>query len=160
MREHEAFSGMVPVTPGVLGGVSAVLALTFLACAVWSPGLDVRDGRHDRGQNGIWLLPRVNDEQTGRFLDAFADFRVMPWIGGALGEQAFPISPEWRANFAARAAALLIAHPRLAGVHAGLARFDALPAHCRGVALYSEWETDDAERALWRERFRARPAAP
>jgi hypothetical protein len=339
------FQGIFQSLLRVLGGVSAVLALTCLAYALWSPGLDVRDGRHDRGQNGIWLqhgwlgadawferrrqseniakfrdpvriaalaeqlrangirdvfphvaptteygvLPRVNDEQTERFLDAFESFRVMPWIGGALGQQAFPVSPEWRANFAASAAALLSAHPRLAGVHvniepcesgspsflatlaelraalppgkllsvaayppptrlhpytevhwdeayyralaervdqvvpmmydsgigaskpyvwlmgrwtgqvlawsapretllglpayddrdtgyhtpdvenvanglagvhAGLARFDALPAHYQGVALYSEWETDDAEWALWRERFRARPAAP
>ncbi len=31
-------------------------ALTALvAYAIWSPGLDLRDGRHDRGRNAIWL---------------------------------------------------------------------------------------------------------
>ncbi len=34
----------------------AVLALVALtAYALWSPGEDFRDGRHDRGANGIWL---------------------------------------------------------------------------------------------------------
>lgn len=32
-----------------------VLGLFFGSYAVWRPGLDVRDGRHDRGRNGIWI---------------------------------------------------------------------------------------------------------
>lgn len=32
-----------------------VLGAFFGSYAAWQPGLDVRDGRHDLGQNGIWL---------------------------------------------------------------------------------------------------------
>jgi hypothetical protein len=35
-------------------GVGLLLAL-WVAYGLWSPGLDIRDGRHDRGRNGIWL---------------------------------------------------------------------------------------------------------
>ena len=35
-------------------GVS-ILFLVGLGYLLWSPGLDVRDGRDDRGRNGIWL---------------------------------------------------------------------------------------------------------
>lgn len=38
----------------VAGGV-VVLAIFFCAYAAWQPGLDVTDGRHDLGRNGIWL---------------------------------------------------------------------------------------------------------
>ncbi len=140
---------------------------------LWEPGIDVRDGRHDLRQNGIWLqhgwlgadawferhrrveripefrsearvralaeqlrahgirdvfphvaptnedgsLPDVDPAQTERFLDAFEGYRVLPWIGGALGNQAFPTLPAWRERFAESVAALLRAHPRLGGVH-------------------------------------------
>ncbi|MDQ3813353.1 MAG: glycosyl hydrolase family 18 protein [Armatimonadota bacterium] len=33
----------------------SLLLLLFLAHAVWSPGYDVTDGRHDLSRNGIWL---------------------------------------------------------------------------------------------------------
>lgn len=32
-----------------------VLALVGLAWLLWNPGTDLRDGRHDRRENGIWL---------------------------------------------------------------------------------------------------------
>ena len=37
--------------------VPGVILLIALWCAylLWTPGLDVRDGSHDRGQNGLWL---------------------------------------------------------------------------------------------------------
>jgi hypothetical protein len=38
----------------VVPGCSLVLAL-WLGYLLWSPGFDVRDGRHDRGHNAIWL---------------------------------------------------------------------------------------------------------
>ncbi|MEM7013459.1 MAG: glycoside hydrolase family 18 protein, partial [Verrucomicrobiota bacterium] len=41
----------------------------------------------------------------------------------------------------------------LAGVHAGLARFEELPPNYRGVAIYSEWEMDTGEWDLLRTRF-------
>lgn len=38
----------------VVGG-ALVLAIFFGSYAAWQPGLDIRDGWHDLGQNGIWL---------------------------------------------------------------------------------------------------------
>ena len=40
----------------------------------------------------------------------------------------------------------------LLGVHSGLAR-SALPPNYQGVAIYCEWETDDAEWGYFREHF-------
>lgn len=36
----------------LFAGVAAVLALTYV---FWTPGLTVKDGRHDRKQNAVWL---------------------------------------------------------------------------------------------------------
>src|SRR5881396_1906160 len=36
-------------------GVVSIIAIGFLAYSFWHPGLDVRDGRDDRGSNAIWL---------------------------------------------------------------------------------------------------------
>jgi hypothetical protein len=62
-------------------------------------------------------IPPVDDAQTERFLDAFEGFRVLPWVGGVLDRHVHLRDPGWRARFVASAAALLAAHPRLAGVH-------------------------------------------
>src|SRR5262245_50854664 len=36
--------------------LACVFILTaWLGYLLWTPGLDVRDGRHDRGGNGLWL---------------------------------------------------------------------------------------------------------
>ena len=39
--------------------IAAALCLIFgfaaLSYLVWQPGLDIKDGRHDRGSNGIWI---------------------------------------------------------------------------------------------------------
>ncbi len=59
----------------------------------------------------------VDHEQTERFLKTFQGFRVMPWVGGVLGVQAFPERPEWRRNFVNSIQQLLNAHPEFAGVH-------------------------------------------
>lgn len=155
----------------IIPGCGLLLAICA-AYLLWRPGLDVRDGRHDRGRNGIWLghgwlggddwfiknnktneltrfrdparirelaerlrrhhitdvfphlcpaepdgeLPSVNAEQVERFLDAFEDFRVIPWIGGPNGSGALLNKPQWRRAFTTNALNLLAAHPRLAGV--------------------------------------------
>ena len=42
--------------PGRTIAVAAALLLVLLLTyRLWTPGLDIRDGRHDRGRNGIWL---------------------------------------------------------------------------------------------------------
>src|SRR3954463_4621434 len=38
----------------IVPGCSLLLAL-LAAYFIWHPGLDIRDGRHDRGRNGIWI---------------------------------------------------------------------------------------------------------
>ena len=38
----------------IVPGFGLLLALLF-AYWLWSPGSDIRDGRHDRGQNALWL---------------------------------------------------------------------------------------------------------
>lgn len=150
-----------------------LLVLVITGYLVWSPGLDIRDGRDDRNHNGIWIshgwfaandwfvlnrvtnkislyrdsaqirnlagllrdhhitdvfphlcpadergrLPGTNTKQIEAFLDEFAGFRVMPWIGGPNGSQIRLGDKEWRANFIKSVLDLLATHPRLAGVH-------------------------------------------
>ena len=155
-----------------------VPCLTFilaicLGYSLWRPGLDIGDGRNDRGKNGIWLshgwlggdewfirngktnefgkyrdprsvqelsdklrqhhitdvfphlcpaeldghLPPINDAQAERFLDTFAGFQVMPWIGGPNGGNVRLQNAKWRSEFTSQVHALFVNHPRLAGVH-------------------------------------------
>ena len=156
------------IVPGC--GLLLILAGSFW---LWSPGLDVRDGRHDRNQNGIWIshgwlgddgwftsngktnelsryrnqevvralaakfrarhitdviphlcpadiegpIPAVDATQTEKFLDEFAGFRVMPWIGGPNGGSARYRNEKWRQAFLGSVKQLLATHPRFAGVH-------------------------------------------
>ncbi len=64
----------------VLAGALVVLAVG-LAMGLWQPGLEVRDGRHDLGRNGIWLahgwmgadewfIQNGKTNQFGRYRDA------------------------------------------------------------------------------------------
>lgn len=53
MRERLSKLGAALVR--VLAVLAVLGAVLGIAYAVWTPGLDVRDGRHDRGHNGIWL---------------------------------------------------------------------------------------------------------
>lgn len=62
-------------------------------------------------------LPPVDAAQTERLLDTLEGVEVLPWIGGVLGRHALPEDLGWRRQFVASAVALLVAHPRLAGVH-------------------------------------------
>lgn len=156
------------IVPGV-----CVLLFVPLAYLVWSPGLDVRDGRHDRGLSGIWIshgwlgddgwfirngktnefnryrtkesvrtlatkfrehhitdvfphlcpadiegpIPAVNAGQVESFLDEFAGFRVMPWIGGPNGGAVRYRNEKWRQTFLTSVRKLFEVHPRFAGVH-------------------------------------------
>lgn len=149
-----------------------MLVAFFGSYAAWHPGMDMLDGRHDRGQNGIWLshgwlgadswfvengktnelgkfrdpkniealaellrshhikdvfphlcpsdpygnLPDVDSVQVERFLAAFSDFRVIPWIGAPAGPSAPIAKAKWRASFVRSITNLLSAHPALAGV--------------------------------------------
>jgi hypothetical protein len=152
--------------------IVVVLAASWVGYRLWSPGLEVRDGRHDRGRNAIWLahgwlggdewfirygktneftryrdlgkirelasklrrhhitdvfphlcpatpdgeIPAVDADQVERFLDVFSGFRVIPWVGGVNGTAVRMQDSRWRATFVGRLRALLLAHPRLAGV--------------------------------------------
>jgi hypothetical protein len=58
----------------------------------------------------------VDPAQVGRFVAAMEGARVMPWVGGVLGVQAFPDDPAWRAAFTSSVVDLLASHPGLAGV--------------------------------------------
>jgi hypothetical protein len=149
-----------------------LLLLVVGGYVLWTPGLTVRDGRHDRKQNAIWIshgwlgddawflrndktnefaayrnqeridalasrlrahhitdvyphlcpaevegsIPKVDATQTERFLDAFAEFRVIPWIGGPNGTSVRAFNEKWRAAYVASVQQLFSAHPRLAGV--------------------------------------------
>jgi hypothetical protein len=59
----------------------------------------------------------VDPVQTERFLNHFAAFRVIPWIGGVRGVQCSPDLSRWRTNFVSSVVDLLRNHPRFAGVH-------------------------------------------
>ncbi|NOS69521.1 MAG: hypothetical protein HOP33_06295 [Verrucomicrobia bacterium] len=150
-----------------------VLLLVPVCYWTWSPGLDVRDGRHDRNHNGIWIshgwlgddgwfirnaktnelshyrsrkviralatkfrehhitdvfphlcpadiegpIPAVDADQVESFLDEFAGFRVMPWIGGPNGGAVRYRNEKWRQTFLTSVRKLFEVHPRFAGVH-------------------------------------------
>jgi hypothetical protein len=42
----------------------------------------------------------------------------------------------------------------LRGIHAGLSRYEKLPSHYQGAAIYSEWVTNDEEWQYWQRFFR------
>ena len=62
-------------------------------------------------------IPSIDPEQAELFLKIFDGFRVMPWVGGVLGVQAFPERPEWKKNFVESIRRLLTAYPEFAGIH-------------------------------------------
>jgi hypothetical protein len=58
--------------------------------------------------------------QVERFLDGFAGFQVLPWVGGVRGGSARVADPAWRAQFGVSCATVLREHPRLAGIHVNI----------------------------------------
>jgi len=57
-----------------------VVLIFLVGYLLWSPGLDVRDGRHDRGQNGIWISSFWLGKGEGRYFrnadtNKFAHYR-------------------------------------------------------------------------------------
>ena len=62
-------------------------------------------------------LPPIDHDQTVLFLNEFEGFRVIPWIGGAWGVQAFPEKEAWRQNFCTSIRELLDNYPEFAGIH-------------------------------------------
>ncbi|MEW6600125.1 MAG: glycoside hydrolase family 18 protein [Nitrospirota bacterium] len=62
-------------------------------------------------------IPDVDEQQTKRFMNEFKGFRVMPWVGGVLGVQAFPAKDEWRRNFTNSISRLFKMHSDFAGIH-------------------------------------------
>lgn len=61
-------------------------------------------------------LPEIDNVQAERFLAAFSDFRVMPWVGAPAGPSARASDAKWRASFVQSIANLFNAHPAFAGV--------------------------------------------
>jgi hypothetical protein len=65
-------------------------------------------------------ISSVDYENTERFLEIFSGFKVLPWIGGVLGKNAFPDDKEWRQRFISSTMSLLERHPGFAGVHVNI----------------------------------------
>lgn len=74
------------------GGAGLAVLLVLGSYSLWSPGLDVRDGRHDRHHNGIWIGHgwlggdawfRRNGklDEIGRFRDPGAIQTLADWLG-------------------------------------------------------------------------------
>ncbi len=55
--------------------------------------------------------------QIKRFLNEFKGFRVMPWVGGVSGVQAFPADLKWQQRFAESIRSLLLEYPQFHGIH-------------------------------------------
>ena len=65
---------------------------------------------------GGQIMP-VDSAATEVFCDVLDGIRIMPWVGGVLDQSVFLDDGKWRETFAASAARLLEAHPRLSGLH-------------------------------------------
>jgi hypothetical protein len=61
-------------------------------------------------------------DQVERFLDAMGKegIEVLPWVGGVREGSAQISDVKWREQFAVSCAALIAAHPRLAGIHVNI----------------------------------------
>ena len=62
-------------------------------------------------------MANADDAQIERFLDNTRGLRVMPWIGGRMGQHIEPRDAIRSARFVQSVGELMRRHPRLAGVH-------------------------------------------
>lgn len=70
--------------------------------------------------NPTGAIAPVDPVQTERFLEHFADFQVIPWVGGVLDIHCFPKSSQWQSNFVSSVVNLLQSYPRFAGVQVNI----------------------------------------
>jgi hypothetical protein len=54
-RPQSRFKSTVTVPWRSMGFLVAALAVSFVGYELWSPGLEIKDGRYDLGKNAIWL---------------------------------------------------------------------------------------------------------
>ena len=78
----------------------------------------------------------VDATQTELFLDEFSEFSVIPWVGGVLGVQAFPDSASWRRKFVTSTVSMLVAYPRLAGIHVNI---EPMPSGSEDFLVLLDW---------------------
>ncbi len=62
-------------------------------------------------------MSAADDAQIERFLDGTPRQRVLPWVGGRMGQHIAPADAARTARFVASVGALMRKHPRLAGFH-------------------------------------------
>ena len=89
-----------------------------------------------------------DNEQVERFLDisALYGIKVVPWIGGVLGESARPADEKWRSSFVSSVDELLKTHPRLAGVQVNI---EPMPSgNADFLKLLEELRTVTTDRTL------------
>ena len=93
-------------------------------------------------------IPPCDNEQVERFLDIAARYgiKVVPWIGGVLGESARPADERWRNNFVSSVDELLKTHPRLSGVQVNI---EPMPSgNAEFLRLLEEMRTVTRDRTL------------
>lgn len=62
-------------------------------------------------------IQEIDNVQASIFLDEFADFKVLPWVGGVLYYHCLLESKDWRNNFVGSIKNLLKKHDRFSGIH-------------------------------------------
>lgn len=62
-------------------------------------------------------IAALDPKQTQQFLLIMDDLRVVPWVGGVLGEHVFLKSKQWRTRFVTSIRDLLNTYPAFAGIH-------------------------------------------
>jgi len=143
----------------------AIFGVSGLAYLLWSPGITVRDGRHDLRSNGIWLQHgwlgddlwfKRNGKDPALFRDQNKIQGLADLLAGHGVKYVFPhvcpcnpkgniapVDPKQTERFLDHFGDFQVIP--LASIHAGLSKYKTLPEHYAGVAIYCEWEVDQAE---------------